>query len=288
MRKLTVDDIVDHRAYERERDEFRAHIIEMKRRRRIPLGDLVTIVFENTDTMRCQVQEMARAERMLTDDAIADEVATYNELIPERRASSRARCSSSSPTTPRCASGCRSSSSIQHAVRFELADGSRVDAVPEDEERLTREDVTATVHYLKFPFTPDAAGRVRRRVRRGIVVDHPELPRGRRAHRRAARRARARLRRSERRADPRARASIPICRCRASSTPTTPGYDLHAREDVTPRARRRARRSCPPASRSRSRRATQGSCSRARASRCNTASRASTRPGSSTRCTAAS
>ena len=47
---------------------------------------------------------------------------------------------------------------IQRAVRFELADGSRVEAVPEDEERLTREDITATVHYLKFPFTPDAAG----------------------------------------------------------------------------------------------------------------------------------
>ena len=82
MRKLTVDDIVDHRAYERERPGFRAGIIDMKRRRRIALGDIVTIVFENTDTMRWQVQEMARAERMLTDDAIAHEVETYNELIP--------------------------------------------------------------------------------------------------------------------------------------------------------------------------------------------------------------
>jgi hypothetical protein len=83
MRKLTVGDIVDHRAYERERDDFRATVIALKKRRRIALGDFVTIVFENTDTMRFQVQEMARAERMLTDDAIAHEVETYNELIPE-------------------------------------------------------------------------------------------------------------------------------------------------------------------------------------------------------------
>ena len=82
MRKLTVDDIVDHRAYERERPEFRATIIDLKKRRRIALGELITIVFENTDTMRFQVQEMARAERMLTDVAIASEVDTYNELIP--------------------------------------------------------------------------------------------------------------------------------------------------------------------------------------------------------------
>ena len=82
MRKLTVDDIVDHRAYERERDEFRAGIIAMKKRRRIALGDLVTIVFENTDTMRFQVQEMARAERMLTDEAIAHEVRDLQRADP--------------------------------------------------------------------------------------------------------------------------------------------------------------------------------------------------------------
>src|SRR6266567_1563348 len=83
MRKLTVDDILDGRAYERERDEIRASIIAMKRRRRVALGELVTVVFENTETMRWQVMEMARAERMLHDEQIAREVATYNELVPD-------------------------------------------------------------------------------------------------------------------------------------------------------------------------------------------------------------
>ena len=83
MQKLTVADIADLRAYERERDAFRAHVIDLKGRRRIALGDLLTITFENTDTMRFQIQEMARAERMLTDAAIAHEVNTYNELIPD-------------------------------------------------------------------------------------------------------------------------------------------------------------------------------------------------------------
>ncbi len=82
MRKLTLDDIVDQRAYERERDEFRARIIAMKKRRRIALGNLMTIVFENTDTMRFQIQEMARVERMRTDEQIQHEIVTYNDLIP--------------------------------------------------------------------------------------------------------------------------------------------------------------------------------------------------------------
>jgi len=172
MKKLTVDDIVDHRAYERERDEFRARIIGVKRRRRVQLGDIVTIVFENTDTMRFQVQEMARAERMLTDDAIAHEVATYNELIPgpgelsgtlfiELVDDARLR-----NWLPRLVG-------IEFAVRFELADGSRVGAVPQDEERLTREDITSTVHYLKFLFTSEQQATFANGPAR-LVLDHPE------------------------------------------------------------------------------------------------------------------
>jgi hypothetical protein len=83
VRKLTVDDIVDMRAYERERAELREHIIALKKIRRVTLGPILTVLFENTDTMRWQVQEMARAERMLRDEQIAHEVDTYNQLIPD-------------------------------------------------------------------------------------------------------------------------------------------------------------------------------------------------------------
>ena len=82
MKKLTLDDIQDVRAYERGRDDFRRRIIEMKRDRRIGLGPIMTLVFENTDTMLWQVQEMARAERMAHDEQMQHEIDTYNELIP--------------------------------------------------------------------------------------------------------------------------------------------------------------------------------------------------------------
>lgn len=172
VRKLTLDDIVDHRAYEREREEFRRYIIDLKRRRRVAVGDLVTLVFENTDTMRWQVQEMARAERMLSDDAIAEEVAIYNELVPDAGELS-ATLFVELTDDAKLREWLPKLVGIEHHVHIELADGVRVAAVPEDEERLTREDVTATVHYLKFPFTPEqqeqfAAGPAR------LVIEHPE------------------------------------------------------------------------------------------------------------------
>lgn len=157
MRKLTVDDIADLRAYERERADFRARIIELKKARRIPLGELMTIVFENTDTVRFQVQEMARAERMLRDDQIAHEVATYNELIPDEGQLSGTLFVELTDEAalrewlPKLVG-------LQHYVSIEVG-GVRSPAFEVNEERLTREDeITSTVHYLRFAFSPEQQG----------------------------------------------------------------------------------------------------------------------------------
>jgi hypothetical protein len=175
MRKLTVDDIVDHRAYEREREEFRAAIIAMKKRRRIGLGEFVTIVFENTDTMRFQVQEMARAERMMTDDAIAGEVATYNELVPDAGELSGTLFLELTDATA-LREWLPKLREVEFSVRFELGAGdgpSRVAGIPRDEERLTRDDITSTVHYLRFPFDAEQRALLRAGPA-SLVVDHPD------------------------------------------------------------------------------------------------------------------
>jgi hypothetical protein len=174
MRKLTLDDISDLRAYERERVEFRARVIAMKKRRRVGLGDLLTITFEHTDTMRFQVQEMARAERILSDAAIQTELDIYNDLIPggdelvgtlfieiDDPAGLR-------EWLPRLVG-------IQRAIVVRLPDGTEARGEPLDEERLTRDDVTAAVHYLRFRFPPGAAAAFRAGPT-AIVVDHPEYP----------------------------------------------------------------------------------------------------------------
>ena len=80
--KLTLADISDLREYERERAEFREHIIAIKQRRRVELGPVITLTFENRDTVRFQVQEIMRAERIVLEDRIRVEVETYNELVP--------------------------------------------------------------------------------------------------------------------------------------------------------------------------------------------------------------
>lgn len=174
MRKLTVDDIVDMRAYERERDDLRRRIIDLKRSRRIALGDIMTLVFENTLTMRWQVQEMARVERMLRDEQIAHEVETYNQLIPGTNELS-ATLMIELTSEPALREWLPRLVGIHQHVAIVLPDGTSVvgRVSEEDELRLTRDDITSAVHFLKFRFNADevemfASGPVH------IVVDHPE------------------------------------------------------------------------------------------------------------------
>src|SRR5262249_32130482 len=80
MNKVVLSEILDIAQYEKARDEIRRRVIELKKNRRLPVGPMVTFVFENHDTVLFQIQEMMRAERIVTDDAIQQEFATYNQL----------------------------------------------------------------------------------------------------------------------------------------------------------------------------------------------------------------
>ena len=82
MEKISLNDIVGLNRYEQKRDAFRREIIELKKNRRVSVGDKVTLVFENRATVIFQIQEMARVERIRDLDLIRDEIDVYNELIP--------------------------------------------------------------------------------------------------------------------------------------------------------------------------------------------------------------
>ena len=174
-RALTLDDIDDLRAYERERDSFRAHVIDLKKRRRIGVGPVVTLVFENRDTVRFQIQEMARAERMLTDEAIQTELAIYNPLVPEPGQLSATLFLELTDRDeletwlPRLVG-------VERAAYVRVGE-ERIPCTPEEAHaaQLTREEMTASVHYVRFELSPSQveafAGAPEGAV--AVGIDHP-------------------------------------------------------------------------------------------------------------------
>jgi hypothetical protein len=81
MRPVRRDEIQDLSTYERSRAEIRPAVLEAKRRRRVTAAGVLTFLFENTATIRYQVQEMIRAEKLVKEEEIRHELDTYNELL---------------------------------------------------------------------------------------------------------------------------------------------------------------------------------------------------------------
>lgn len=82
MNQLTQNDLLPPDEYERQREAYRQTIIDLKRRRRIGIGEKITMVFENRETLRFQIQEMIRVERILDPKKVQDELEVYNVLLP--------------------------------------------------------------------------------------------------------------------------------------------------------------------------------------------------------------
>ena len=179
-RLLTLDDIADLRAYERERDDFRREVIAAKKLRRVGVGPIVTLTFENRLTVRFQVQEMARAERMATDAQLQHELDVYNRLLPapgELSATLFLELTSEDQLRhwlPLLVG-------VERSVQLRIgSDGTTVvPSVPEagHQANLTRETVTAAVHYVRFRLDPDQVDRFREGPVR-LAVDHPSYPDG--------------------------------------------------------------------------------------------------------------
>lgn len=82
MNALISNDIIPYAEYERQREGFRARIIELKQRRRISVGPLITLVFENRETLLFQIQEMIRVEQIVDPAKVREELDVYNALLP--------------------------------------------------------------------------------------------------------------------------------------------------------------------------------------------------------------
>jgi len=174
---LRLADIADLRAYERERDGLRRNVIALKKLRRVSLGPLLSVVLENRTTVRFQVQEMARAERILDDAKIQAELDVYNPLIPAPGELSMTLFVELT-TEAELREWLPKLVGIERHIVVRVGDGAEAVVVrntvdPAHASQLTRDEVTASVHYVKVALPPTVASRVLAEST-VLVSDHPQ------------------------------------------------------------------------------------------------------------------
>jgi hypothetical protein len=149
MKRLNATDLMTLETYARERAVFRERVIAHKKRRTVPVGPHLTLLFEDRLTVKYQVQEMLRIERIFEPEGIAAELAAYNPLIPDG-SGLVATLLIEYPDPVVRAERLRVLKGLEHQVELCIGD---VRVVPLADEDLEREnaDKTSAVHFLRYP-----------------------------------------------------------------------------------------------------------------------------------------
>ena len=171
MNQVTLDDVKLPEEYEPLREAMRQRVIEMKKRRRLAVGDSVTFVFENRDTVLFQIQEMVRAEKITSPEAIQDEIDVYNKSIPASRELSATMFIELTEKESMRADLDRLVG-VNEKVALRIGDEHVIPGV--FEPGWSREDRVAAVQYVKFPLTAEQAAAFRAGSAPAVVeIDHP-------------------------------------------------------------------------------------------------------------------
>jgi hypothetical protein len=149
MQKLTADDLLSLELYHKERPRMRAEVLEHKRQRHAPLGPNLTLYFEDRLTMRYQIQEMLRAERIFESEAIAEELDAYNPLIPDGT-NLKATMMLEYPDAAERRTALEGLKGIENAVYLEVGTLGRVFAYADEDLERSDDTKTAAVHFLRF------------------------------------------------------------------------------------------------------------------------------------------
>ena len=173
MPRIRRDSLLTLEAYARERAAFRARVIEHKLHRTVPLGDSVTLIFEDELTIRYQIQEMLRVERIFEDQGIQDELDTYDPLVPDGR-NFKATMMLEYPDPEQRQRWLAKLIGIEDKVWIQVRGFDRVWAIADEDMERENDQKTSAVHFLRLELTEEMAQALKSGVGLSIGIDHPQ------------------------------------------------------------------------------------------------------------------
>lgn len=172
---LTKDDLLSLEDYAKERDRIRAEVMEHKKKRNVPIGPNITLYFEDEKTMRYQIQEMLRVERIFEAEGIQDELDTYNPMIPDGsnwKATMMIEYADVDERRRRLSELV----GIEETLHAQVEGFDPVYAIVNEDLERSTEDKTSSVHFARFEFTPDMIQAMKDGAKITVGVRHDNYP----------------------------------------------------------------------------------------------------------------
>ena len=171
-RALAAPDLMSLEQYAREREAFRARVLEHKRARTVSVGPNMTWVFEDRLTIQYQVQEMLRIERIFEPEGIQDELDAYNPLIPDG-GNWKATMMIEYPDPAERTAALAALRGVEDSCFVEVAGQPRVTAIADEDLERANAEKTSAVHWLRFELSAAARDAVRKGAAVTVGADHP-------------------------------------------------------------------------------------------------------------------
>jgi hypothetical protein len=180
MPRITQESLMTLEAYAKARKDFRAKVIAHKKARTVHLGEHVTLVFEDELTMRYQIQEMLRIEKIFEEEGIQGELDAYNPLVPDG-SNFKATMLIEYEDVDERRRALAGLKGVEDRVYVQVEGCPRVHAIADEDLERETEEKTSSVHFLRFELTKEMVAALKYGVGLGIGVDHPnyraEIPR---------------------------------------------------------------------------------------------------------------
>jgi hypothetical protein len=173
MPKITRDSLMTLEAYARARNDFRARVIEHKKTRTLPLGGNVTLIFEDELTMRYQVQEMLRVEKIFEEAGIQDEIDAYNPMIPDG-GNWKATMMIEYPDVEERQRMLAKLIGIEDRVWVHVAGFAPVNAIADEDLDRSTDEKTSAVHFLRFELDANMRQALKAGAALAAGVDHAQ------------------------------------------------------------------------------------------------------------------
>jgi Protein of unknown function (DUF3501) len=171
-RQITRESLMTLEAYAKVRQEFRSRVLLHKRPRTVHLGEHATLLFEDELTIRYQVQEMLRIEKIFENEGIADELAAYNPLVPDGSNFKATMLLEYEDENERKAALAKLKG-IEDQVWLQVEGCPKVWAIADEDLDRENAEKTSSVHFLRFELTPEMVAALKYGVALGLGVDHP-------------------------------------------------------------------------------------------------------------------
>jgi hypothetical protein len=172
MEKLTRNDLYSLEDYAENRIDIRSRVMAHKKNRKVHVGPVATLYFEDRQTIQYQVQEMLRVERIFEADGIEEELQAYNPLIPDG-SNWKATFMIEEPDVDRRRVLLASLIGIEDRIWVRVNDNAPVYAIADEDLDRDTAEKTSSVHFLRFELTDKMVADVRQGASLSIGIDHP-------------------------------------------------------------------------------------------------------------------